>query len=93
MSNSEDHAVYTRRKEEKTLKLFNEQMIEGKIFETINKLTESISDFTDSEKPVTVKPNSNTSEQSKNAKDNSTQKNNIGTQKPVKNSDDEVWSD
>ena len=93
MSNSEDHATYIKRKEDKTIKLFEEQMIKGKIFENIDSLTGSISDFTDSKKPMTVKSNTNPGQQSKNTKDQSTKKDNIGTQNPVKNYDDEVWSD
>jgi len=91
MSNSEDHITYMKKKEEKTIRLFDEQMLnKGRTFENINNLTGTISDF-DSKKPMTIKPNTNSTQQSKNTKDQSTHKDNIQTQDPVEDSDEEVW--
>jgi len=50
MATNEDHIKYITRKENKTIKLFNEQMIHGRIFdetpfEKISDLDASFSDF------------------------------------------------
>lgn len=92
---AEDHITYIKRKEDKTIKLFNEQMRNGNgnVFEHIDTLSGSISDFTDSKKAVTIKPNTNSTQQSKNTKDQSAHKDDIRTQKPVQDFDDdkELW--
>lgn len=89
----EDHMTYIKRKEDKTIKLFNEQMRNGngKVFEHIDTLSGSISDFTDSKQAVTIKSNVNSTQQSKNTKDQSAHKDDIWTQDPVQDSDEEVW--
>lgn len=85
MTESEDHITYIKRKEDKTIKLFEQQMFNGRIFsdtidtefEDLKKSTGTISDFTHSEKLMTVESNTNTSQQTKSTKDQSAHKNKV----------------
>jgi len=87
---SNDHNDYIFKKEKKTIKLFEEQMIQGKIFtetfENVDKLDESFSDFfdklsSDFEKPVTVIPNTKSSEDAKATPDKPTKKSKVPSNK------------
>lgn len=77
------HLKKVLEKQEKTLKNYTEQMIEGKIFDNINKLKESFSDF---EKPLSIKTNSKSSQESKTTPDESTTDQNIRNKKVVNHS-------
>lgn len=74
-----DHVDYMMKKEARTLKLYEEQMIQGKIFdksafEKISELKESFSDF---EEPMPIKTNAKSSKNTETTKDESTQSNDI----------------
>ena len=80
MTQDKNHTDYILKKEKKTIDLFNEQMINGKIFTTsfdkIDKLDESFSDF---EKSVTVKTDTKFSKDSKSTEDKSTENSEVPT--------------
>ena len=84
-----NHINYILNKEKKTIKLFEEQMIEGKIFtestfENIDKLNESFSDFFDKldfKKPMTVIPNTKPSEDTKTTPDKPTKNSKVPSNK------------
>ena len=80
MTQDENHTDYILKKEKKTIDLFHEQMIKGKIFgssfDKIDKLDESFSDF---EKPVTVKTDTKFSKDSKSTEDKSTENSEVPT--------------
>ena len=88
---SNDHNDYIFKKEKKTIKLFEEQMIQGKIFtestfENVDKLNESFSDFfdklsSDFKKPVTVIPNTKPSEDTKTTPDKPTKNSKVPSNK------------
>lgn len=97
---SNDHNDYIFKKEKKTIKLFEEQMIQGKIFtetfENVDKLNESFSDFfdklsSDFEKPVTVIPNTKSSEDAKATPDKPTKKSKVPSNKIDEELSDEFW--
>lgn len=74
-----DHIDYVMKKEARTLRLYEEQMIQGKIFdksafEKISELKESFSDF---EEPMPIKTNTTSSKNPKSTKDESAQSNDI----------------
>jgi len=83
------HVYFILNKEKKTIKLFEEQMIEGKIFtestfENIDKLNESFSDFFDKldfKKPVTVIPDTKSSEDAKATPDKPAKKSKVPSNK------------